>query len=59
MGLPELWLVDTEAAEILVFRRSSADPAEFDVAVELALSDHLTSPRLGGFSLGLAELFAG
>ncbi|MGI8660240.1 MAG: Uma2 family endonuclease [Thermoleophilaceae bacterium] len=47
-GLPELWLVDTEAAEILVFRRSRAGTAEFDVALELAAGDHLESPQLSG-----------
>jgi len=57
--LLELWLVDTEAAEILVFRRSRAGAAEFDVALELAAGDYLTSPQLGGFSLNLEELFRG
>ena len=56
-GLPELWLVDTEAAEIVVFRRSRAGTAEFDVALELAAGDHLESPQLSGFSLDLEELF--
>lgn len=56
-GLPELWLVDTEAAEILVFRRSRAGTPEFDVALEPAAGDHLESPQLSGVSLDLEELF--
>ena len=55
--LPELWLVDTEAAAIVVFRRSRAGTPEFDVALELAAGNQLESPQLGGFSLDLEELF--
>lgn len=57
-GLPELWLVDTDAKVILIFRRSTPKSATFDVAVELAIGDTLTSPQLPGFELALAELFA-
>jgi Uma2 family endonuclease len=57
-GLPELWLVDTAADEVLVFRRSRAGAARFDVALELARGNELTSPRLPGFALPLDELFA-
>jgi len=56
-GLRELWLVDTAADEVLVFRRSRAGVATFDVAVELDRTRQLTSPLLPGFSLALAELF--
>jgi Uma2 family endonuclease len=56
-GLPELWLVDTAADEVLVFRRSSPKAAEFDVCLELARGDALTSPQLPGFALALDELF--
>ncbi len=56
-GLRELWLVDTAADEVLVFRRSRAGAPAFDVAVELDRTQQLTSPLLPGFALALAELF--
>ena len=56
-GLRELWLVDTAASEVLVFRRSSPNTPAFDVALELERSHRLTSPLLEGFGLPLAELF--
>ena len=55
--LRELWLVDSAADEVLVFRRSVADAPGFDVALELAAGDALGSPLLPGFALGLSELF--
>ncbi len=57
-GLPELWLVDTAASEILVFRRSSSKATTFDVSLELTVEDDLTSPLLPGFALSLRALFA-
>ena len=56
-GLPELWLVDTAADEVLVFRRSTPSVPIFDVAEELARGDALTSPLLPRFALALHELF--
>ena len=56
-GLPELWLVDTPAEQVLVFRRSSAGTGEFDVALEPGLGDSLGSPLMPGFTLSLDELF--
>jgi Uma2 family endonuclease len=56
-GLPELWLVDTLAEEVLVFRRAASAAARFDVALELARGDVLGSPLLPGFELSLDELF--
>ncbi len=56
-GLPELWLVDTQADVVLAFRRSRADAPSFDIALELDRDQRLTSPLLPGFSLALAELF--
>lgn len=56
-GLPELWLVDTAADEVLVFRRSQPDAVQFDVALELTREDALTSPLLPGFSVALDALF--
>jgi Uma2 family endonuclease len=56
-GLRELWLVDTAASEVLIFRRSGPEAASFDVVLELDRSETLTSPLLEGFELPLAELF--
>ncbi len=57
-GLPELWLVDTDAAVVLVFRRSQPAGGTFDLSLELARGDVLASPLLPGLSLALDELFA-
>jgi Uma2 family endonuclease len=56
-GLPELWLVDTAADVVLIFRRSTPSAPEFDVDVELARGEELTSAQLPGFALALDELF--
>jgi Uma2 family endonuclease len=56
-GLRELWLVDTAASEVLIFRRSVPDAPAFDVALELERDHTLTSPQLDGFELPLVELF--
>jgi Uma2 family endonuclease len=56
-GLPELWLVDTAADEVLVFRRSTPGARTFDVAEELGRGDTLASPLLPGFALALEKLF--
>jgi Uma2 family endonuclease len=56
-GLPELWLVDTAADEVLVFRRSRAGAPAFDVALELTRDESVTSPLLAGFSLPVATVF--
>jgi Uma2 family endonuclease len=56
-GLMELWLVDTAASEVLIFRRSIAQTPVFDVALELERADTLTSPLLEGFALPLPDLF--
>jgi len=56
-GLPEMWLVDSAANTVLVFRRSSATAPDFDVALEQGAGDTLTSPLLPGFALDVAELF--
>ncbi len=57
-GLPELWLVDTAADVVLVFRRSVPAAPTFDVALEVGRGDTLTSPAMPGFSLALDTLFA-
>jgi len=58
-GLPELWLVDTPARSVMVFRRSRPDDPEFDLAAELRESDSVTSSLLPGFALAIAEVFRG
>jgi len=56
-GLAELWLVDTASDTVLIYRRSSPKAAEFDVELELAAGEQLTTPLLSGFGLDLAALF--
>jgi Uma2 family endonuclease len=56
-GLPELWLVDTAASEVLVFRRSQPSAGTFDVSLEFAPGDVLESPQLPGFALPPERLF--
>lgn len=56
-GLPELWLVDTPAEQVLVFRRCRPGGEHFDIATELGRGDKLSSPLLPGFALGLDDLF--
>ena len=56
-GLRELWLVDTAADEVLVFKRSSVDAPSFDVALQLGSGDALASPLLPGFAFAVSELF--
>jgi Uncharacterized protein conserved in cyanobacteria len=52
-GTKELWLVDTPAATVLVYRAGS-----FDDAIEVGPGERLTSPLLPGFTLAIDELFA-
>ena len=56
-GLPELWLVDTEADRVIVHRRSTPDAPRFDVTIEVGAGDGLTTPVLPGLNLDVAELF--
>ncbi len=56
-GLRELWLVDTDAQSVLVFRRSTLAQPAFDIALEVDRSGELTSPLLPGFNLPLVSLF--
>jgi Uma2 family endonuclease len=57
-GVAEVWLVDTAADAVLVFRRSSPKAPHFGVSLELTPDDALTSPLLPGFSLLVGEIFA-
>jgi len=56
-GLRELWLVDTANEVLLVFRRSTADAASFDVALEVGRGQALKSPLLLDFALKVDALF--
>ena len=56
-GLPELWLVDTPAEQVLVFRRSRSRAGRFDLALELGGGEALASPQLPGFEVALSNLF--
>lgn len=56
-GLPELWLVDTLARTVLVFRRSRPAAPAFDIVAELEVGDELTTPLLPSFALAVAEIF--
>jgi Uma2 family endonuclease len=58
-GLPELCLVDDRGEAVLVYRRSKPSSRVFDVELELANGDTLTSPQLPGFELPLENLFSG
>jgi Uma2 family endonuclease len=56
-GVGELWLVDTAADVVMLFRRSRADAPGFDVSLDFNPGDALTSPLLPGFSLAVSEIF--
>jgi Uma2 family endonuclease len=58
-GVRELWLVDTPARSVLVFRRSKPEAPDFDVTLELAAAETLVSPLLPGFALPVERLFHG
>ncbi|HZG48536.1 MAG TPA: Uma2 family endonuclease [Thermoleophilaceae bacterium] len=57
-GLPELWLVDTQARSVLVYRRSRPGAERFDVELEHSGDDELSSPLLPGFGVGVQGLFS-
>ena len=57
-GLLEYWLVDTESESVLVYRRSKPSAKAFDIALELAVGETLTSPQLPGFELPIDTVFA-
>ncbi len=56
-GVAELWLVDTAADVVHVFRRSDPKASTFDVSLELTPVDVLTSPLLPDFALAVSEIF--
>jgi Uma2 family endonuclease len=56
-GVAELWLVDTAADVVIVFRRSAAKVTSFDVSEELDAQATLISPLLPGLAVPVAEIF--
>ena len=54
-GTEELWLVDTPARTVFVYRAGES----LDDALELGPGEQLTSPLLPGFTLAIDDLFAG
>ncbi|NLD76193.1 MAG: Uma2 family endonuclease [Acidimicrobiales bacterium] len=57
-GVSEVWLVDTAADVVLVYRRSSPNAEHFDVELELTASDVLDTPLIPGWEIDLAGVFA-
>ena len=57
VGVRELWLVDTPASTVLVFRRATPESTGFDDDAELGPGTTLASPLLEGFELAIDELF--
>jgi Uma2 family endonuclease len=57
-GVRELWLVDPPGSVVIVNRRSAPLAAGFDVTLEVALGQVLTSPLLPSFELAVNELLA-
>ncbi|HVF13261.1 MAG TPA: Uma2 family endonuclease [Acidimicrobiales bacterium] len=57
VGVQELWLVDTPASTVLVFRRAGPNGTGFDEDAEFGPGTALVSPLLDGFELPVDELF--
>ena len=57
VGVRELWLVDTPASTVIVYRRSSPDSPGFDQDAEFTADDVVASPLLQGFELAVDDLF--
>lgn len=55
-GVAEVWLVDSAADVVLVFRRRTAEAATFDVALELTADEVLTTPLIPGWDVDLGDL---
>ncbi|MDQ6696698.1 MAG: Uma2 family endonuclease [Actinomycetota bacterium] len=56
-GVSEVWLVDTAADVVLVYRRSSPESTVFDVSAELTADDVLSTPLVPGLEIDLGTLF--
>jgi Uma2 family endonuclease len=56
-GVAEVWLVDTAAHTVLVYRRSTPSTDSFDVALELGSDEHLETALLPGLTVNIGELF--
>ncbi len=56
-GVTELWLIDTDADTVLVFRRSRPNAPTFDVTLALRAGDTLTTPLIADLAIEVAALF--
>lgn len=56
-GVAEVWLVDTAADVVLVFRRSAPEVDHFDLGLEVGATDVLSTPLIPGWTIDLRELF--
>jgi len=57
VGVQELWLVDTPASTVIVYRRTTPESSGFDDDAEFGPGTTLVSPLLDGFELTVDELF--
>jgi Uma2 family endonuclease len=57
-GVAEVWLVDSAAKSVLVYRRSNPTRPDFDIALELGEGETLETPLLPDFSLNITALFS-
>ena len=57
IGVPELWLIDTQGERVLVFRRSSPATPTFDLALEFTEGDTLTTPLVPGLQIDVTAIF--
>lgn len=57
-GVAEVWLVDTAADVVLVYRRRAPESIHFDVELEFGPGDTLFTPLVEGWEIDLARLFA-
>ena len=56
-GVAEAWFVDTDAATVMVFRRTRPTAETFDVRLEVGGDEPLASPLLPGFPLSPRAIF--
>lgn len=56
-GTRELWLVDTAADVVVVYRHADGQPDGWDDGLEFSRADQLTTPLLPGLGIDLATLF--
>jgi Uma2 family endonuclease len=57
-GVREYWLVDPDAGNLTVYRRTAGGALPMTCRLSAAAHDVLTTPLLPAFTLGLGDLFA-